>query len=95
MIDLQSRLENGGSVWRKNKWKPWFHLHLGAGAYFADDPRKSHGYAEPDGTNQSRVMFYSKVTLGKESVKAAADNTLVAAPVDFQPVKETAFQYPE
>jgi hypothetical protein len=72
-----------------------FHLYLGAGAYFADDPRKSHSYAVADGPNQTRVMFYNKVTLGKESIKGQLDNTLVAAPPGFHSVRGTQFQYAE
>jgi hypothetical protein len=36
----------------------------GFGAYFADDPNKSHGYTSPDESNE-RVMFICKVLLGK------------------------------
>lgn len=72
-----------------------FHLYLGAGAYFADDPRKSHSFTAADGPNGSHVMFYNKVILGKESVQQQTNNTLVAAPIGFHSVKGTQFQYSE
>lgn len=53
---------------------------LGCGAYFADNPKKSHDYTAPSASGQKRVMFYNKVILGKESTQAAADNKLAAAP---------------
>lgn len=70
-------------------------LYLGAGAYFADDPRKSHGYAAAEGANQTRIMFYNKVTLGKESVQGQTNPALGAAPKDFHSVRGTTFQYTE
>ncbi len=70
------------------------HLYLGAGAYFADDPRKSHGFTAAEGANQTHVMFYNKVTLGRESVQGQKNN-LVAAPRDFHSVRGTAFHYTE
>ncbi|CAF1316914.1 unnamed protein product [Adineta ricciae] len=34
------------------------------GAYFADDPRKSHRHTiTPEGSDQSRVMFYNKSSI--------------------------------
>ena len=40
-------------------------MFLGSGAYFADDPRKSHNYTSPAGApNSARVMYYNKVVLG-------------------------------
>lgn len=71
-----------------------FHLYLGAGAYFADDPRKSHVYTAAEGANQTHVMFYNKVTLGKESVQAQL-NKMTSAPKGFHSVKGTAFHYTE
>ncbi|CAF3878243.1 unnamed protein product, partial [Rotaria sp. Silwood1] len=32
----------------------------GHGAYFADDPQKSHSYTSADPNNQTRVMYYDK-----------------------------------
>ncbi|CAF3722605.1 unnamed protein product, partial [Rotaria sordida] len=71
-------VENGFDDRFFNRTGAW-----GAGAYFADDPRKSHGYTAAEGANQAHVMFYNKVTLGKESVKGQAENNLVAAPKGF------------
>ncbi|CAF2158143.1 unnamed protein product [Rotaria magnacalcarata] len=65
------------------------------GAYFADDPRKSHNYTAVDPINKTRVIFYNKVILGKESIMNQADRTLTAAPQDFHSVRGTQFQYPE
>ena len=71
------------------------HLCLGAGAYFADDPTKSHDYTVAEGPKQTRVMFYNKVTLGKESVQGQSNKQLVAAPKDFHSVRGTAFSRTE
>jgi hypothetical protein len=56
----------------------WF--FPGRGAYFADGPRKSNGYAQPDQQTNWRVIFYNKVLLGIESVQIQTDNSLSAAP---------------
>jgi hypothetical protein len=69
--------------------------NLGHGAYFADDPRKSHNYTAADPTNQTRVMFYNKVLLGKESIQNTTNNTLVSAPKDYHSVRGTQFTYTE
>jgi hypothetical protein len=59
----------------------------GRGAYFADDPQKSHGYTDPDLTNNNtRVMYYNKVLLGKPSILTATDSSLVSAPKGFHSV---------
>jgi hypothetical protein len=64
-----------------------FVLCLGHGAYFADNPQKSHGYTAPDPANKnSRVMFYNKVLLGNPSILTAASNSLVSAPKNFHSV---------
>ncbi|CAF1368230.1 unnamed protein product [Adineta steineri] len=52
----------------------------GHGAYFADDPNKSHGYTEINTVDNTRVMFFNKVVLGKPTTLTATDNTLVSAP---------------
>ncbi|CAF0941208.1 unnamed protein product [Didymodactylos carnosus] len=71
----------------------------GRGAYFADDPRKSNGYAPPDPTTRHRVIFYNKVLLGKESVQSTRDDKLGSAPLDHHSVHGiggwTGFQYHE
>jgi hypothetical protein len=59
---------------------------LGHGAYFADDPQKSHGYTTPDATDQTRVIFYNKVVLGNSTTLTASDATLVSAPKTFHSV---------
>ncbi|CAF1163491.1 unnamed protein product [Rotaria sordida] len=67
----------------------------GHGAYFADDPRKSHDYTEPKGPNKARVMFYNKVTLGIISTQNAPNMALASAPQGFHSVKGTGFKYAE
>lgn len=61
-------------------------IYLGRGAYFADDPRKSNGYAAADAQTNRRVIFYNKVVLGIESVQTNTDNTLAAAPLNHHSV---------
>ena len=70
-------------------------LFTGRGAYFADDPRKSNGYAPPDAKTNRRVIFYNKVLLGIESVQTATNNQLGAAPLNHHSVHGTGFQYHE
>ncbi len=60
--------------------------HLGHGAYFADDPSKSHQYTTPDANNGTRVMYYTKVLLGKASILNETNPALVSAPKDFHSV---------
>ncbi len=71
-----------------------FIYYIGHGGYFADDPRKSHGYAPPDGEN-NRVMFYNKVLLGNEAILPDIDRSLVSAPHDHHSVRGTRFEYTE
>ena len=64
-----------------------FLICLGHGAYFADNPGKSHGYTAVDAANKnSRVMFYNKVLLGNPWILTAADNKLVSAPRGYHSV---------
>ncbi|CAF5087955.1 unnamed protein product, partial [Rotaria sp. Silwood1] len=71
----------------------------GRGAYFADDPRKSNGYAPPDTQTNRRVIFYNKVILGVESVQNTTNNSLSAAPQNHHSVHGVGgwmgFQYHE
>jgi hypothetical protein len=68
---------------------------LGHGAYFADDPRKSHGYTHPDPTNQTRVIFYAKVLLGIPSIQTTNNAALTSAPVDCHSVQGSGGEYEE
>ncbi len=68
---------------------------IGHGAYFADDPRKSHTYTGADATDQTHVMFYNKVLLGNQLILSNPDQTLVSAPVGYHSVKGTTFNYNE
>jgi hypothetical protein len=67
----------------------------GHGAYFADDPKKSHGYTRPDPPDQTHVIFYSKVVLGIPSVLNTDDKTLTSAPPDCHSVQGTGGTYEE
>jgi len=40
-------------------------------------------------------MFYNKVILGKESIQAAANNTLTSAPKTYHSVRGTQFPFAE
>ncbi|CAF3756077.1 unnamed protein product [Rotaria sp. Silwood1] len=64
--------------WNSEKW--------GHGAYFAENPAVSHVFAQPDATDQTRVMFYNKVTLGKQQTLQNTDGNLKAAPKEFHSV---------
>jgi hypothetical protein len=61
----------------------------GHGAYFADDPKKSHGYTTSDATDKTRVIYYSKILLGKESKQTTVNPSLVSAPHSFHSVVGT------
>ncbi|CAF1562672.1 unnamed protein product [Rotaria sordida] len=71
----------------------------GSGAYFADDPRKSNGYTNPDPQTNRRVIFYNKVLLGIESVQTKTNKELIAAPIGHHSVHGAGgwrgFQYHE
>ncbi|CAF4863791.1 unnamed protein product [Rotaria sp. Silwood1] len=58
----------------------------GHGAYFADDPNKSHGYTEVNATDGTRVMFFNKVLLGNPTTLTATNNSLISAPHGFHSV---------
>ncbi|CAF1313811.1 unnamed protein product [Adineta ricciae] len=58
----------------------------GHGAYFADNPQKSHGYTDVNPTDGTRVMFYNKVLLGESKVLTTTDKTLVSAPLGFHSI---------
>jgi len=63
-----------------------FIYYLGRGAYFADNPQKSHDYTSSDSSNKPRVMYYTKVVLGKPCTLTAANTSLVAAPKGYHSV---------
>ncbi|CAF1091140.1 unnamed protein product [Adineta ricciae] len=56
----------------------------GHGAYFADDPLKSHNYT--DKTSKTRVMYYNKVLLGESMVLNEPDKNLVCAPKNYHSI---------
>ncbi len=60
--------------------------YLGRGAYFADNPQKSHNYTSPESSNKPRVMYYTKVLLGIPWILTAANNSLISAPIGFHSV---------
>ena len=67
---------------------------IGRGAYFADNPRKSDGYARPNAENV-RVMFFNKVLLGNESIQQETNKALGSAPTGYHSVRGTALEYTE
>ncbi|CAF2786717.1 unnamed protein product [Rotaria sp. Silwood2] len=67
----------------------------GHGAYFADNPQKSHGYTDVDPNDQTRVIFYAKVLLGIPSVQNTDNSQLRSAPIGFHSVQGTGGQYEE
>jgi hypothetical protein len=64
---------------------------LGHGAYFAGNPFVSHRYTDPNRADQTRIMYYNKVTLGSESVLQALNQELMSAPKGYH---STHGQYP-
>ncbi|CAF3587356.1 unnamed protein product [Rotaria sp. Silwood1] len=62
------------------------HLILGHGAYFADDPAKSHQYTVTDLNDDTRVIYYTKVLLGNVSHQSAPSTELVSAPLPYHSV---------
>ncbi|CAM4754598.1 unnamed protein product [Rotaria magnacalcarata] len=60
--------------------------NLSHGAYFADDPKKSHGYTAAAPTDQTHVMYYCKVVLGVESRQTTTNQQLASAPKDTHSV---------
>ncbi|CAF1156498.1 unnamed protein product [Rotaria sp. Silwood1] len=58
----------------------------GHGAYFADDPNKSHGYTEVNAIDGTRVMFFNNVLLGNPTTLTATNNSLISAPHGFHSV---------
>ncbi|CAF0889255.1 unnamed protein product [Didymodactylos carnosus] len=74
-------LENGfddrywGTNYSKGNW--------GHGAYFADNPVVSHNYTSPDPTDQTRIMYYNKVSLGNEHILQEINQELNSAPKGY------------
>ncbi|UJR32836.1 hypothetical protein I4U23_020298 [Adineta vaga] len=67
---------------------------FGHGAYFADNPSVSHSYTEADPSNQTRIMYYNRVTLGKESVIQENNPELVSAPKGHHSIHATFAGHP-
>ncbi|CAF0944537.1 unnamed protein product, partial [Didymodactylos carnosus] len=65
------------------------------GAYFADNPTKSHMYAPSHPTSQNRVMFYNKVILGNEHVMHTTNKALVSAPKNYHSIRGSASGFTE
>ncbi len=59
---------------------------VGHGAYFADNPSVSHKYTAADPSDQTRIMYYSKVALGKEWILKDVSPELMSAPKGFHSV---------
>lgn len=64
---------------------------IGRGAYFADNPSKSHGYTKTSASGGTiRIMFYTKVTLGVPDVLTVNNTSLAAPKVGHHSVQGTA-----
>ncbi|CAF1122074.1 unnamed protein product [Rotaria sordida] len=63
--------------------------YKGHGAYFADNPQKSHKYTKADENDQTRVIFYAKVLLGIPSVQNKDNSNLTSAPIGSHSVQGT------
>lgn len=67
-----------------------FFCDTGHGLYFADNPGAHvHGHTAPHDQDQTRVMFYNKVILGRIYEMNKIDPNLKAAPVGFHSVHGT------
>ncbi|CAF4102227.1 unnamed protein product, partial [Rotaria sp. Silwood1] len=60
-----------GPNFGKGKW--------GHGAYFTDNPSVSHRYTEANPLDQTHIIYYNKVVLGKESILNELNNELISA----------------
>ncbi|CAF5181495.1 unnamed protein product [Rotaria magnacalcarata] len=58
----------------------------GHGAYFADNPLKSHQYTKKSEVDRTCKMFYCRVTLGQSFDIKVTDRSLVAAPKNYHSV---------
>jgi hypothetical protein len=60
---------------------------IGNGVYFSDNPQKSHEYTQPTNDNATRVMFYTKVILGREMLLNNVNSALYFPPRDHHSVR--------
>jgi hypothetical protein len=58
----------------------------GNGGYFSDNPQKSHEYTQPSNDDATRIMFYTKVVLGREMIINQANSALYSPPRDHHSV---------
>ncbi|CAF3996940.1 unnamed protein product [Rotaria sordida] len=86
-------IDNAKSIMEKgydNRYFSTFGLY-GRGAYFADNPAKSHDYTKLSNySGTSRIIFYNKVVLGIPEILNTTDTTRMAAKVDHHSVQGTA-----
>jgi hypothetical protein len=59
---------------------------VGHGAYFDDNPSVSHKYTEADSSDQTRIMYYNKVALGREWILNDVSPELMSAPKGFHSI---------
>ena len=60
---------------------------LGHGIYFTDHTHHhAHGHTAPNEKDQTRVMYYSKVLLGKIYDMHEVNKELLSAPIDYHSV---------
>lgn len=60
---------------------------IGHGIYFADRPEHHpHVHTAPSERDQTRIMYYSKVLLGKIYVMKEINKDLQSAPIDYHSI---------
>ncbi len=61
-------------------------LILGNGAYFSDNPQKSHEYTQSTNDDTTRILFYTKVVLGREMILNNVNSALYSPSRDHHSV---------
>jgi hypothetical protein len=72
-----------------------FSYTIGHGAYFADNPVKSHDYTAESPKDRTRTIYYNKVSLGKQFHMTTIDRTLAAPPPAYHSIYGTVFSNDE
>ena len=63
---------------------------LGDGAYFSDNPQKSHEYTQPTNDDATHILFYTKVVLGREMILNNVNDALHSPSRDHHSVHSIA-----
>ncbi|CAF3639341.1 unnamed protein product [Rotaria sp. Silwood1] len=85
LIDLYKSVK-GQNATRETRMEVFAWIAVCHGAYFADDPAKSHQYTVTDLNDDTRVIYYTKVVLGNVSHQSAPSTELVSAPLPYHSV---------